>query len=91
MSWKPLRGLGTVDVAKVLETKKTKSGARLKNNLRKCNTFQASLIANSYVRLMVVERTDLFHSWALFRERNLDASAAYEMLDDSAAMKINES
>lgn len=24
--------------------------------LRKCNTFQASLIANSYVRLMVVER-----------------------------------
>ena len=25
MSWKPLRGLGTVDVAKVLETKKTKT------------------------------------------------------------------
>ena len=24
---------------------------------RKCNTFQASLIANSYVRLMVVERS----------------------------------
>lgn len=29
--------------------------------LRKCNTFQASLIANSYARLLVVERTLFGH------------------------------
>lgn len=81
MSWKPLRGLGTVDVAKVLETKK-KHGARLKNNLRKCNTFQASLIANSYVRLMVVERTLFLIHGLCFASETLMLQLLM-MLDDS--------